>query len=316
MKIAVFNPKSDFLKEQQVTLTDIGKVSFVDEYKEYPLNQLIEIVKDAEILAVNPDILGGFEKARDKLVIIMETLPKLKGIALGTTSYGWVDLDYCRKRKIVVCNLPAKLQRETIAEHTIALLLCASKQIILTDRRTQKGQYKLEMGFELKGKTLGIIGLGNIGSRVAEIAKCFGMRVIACNRSPKSQNGVEIKTFDEVLRESDIISIHVTHVAENKGLISKKEIHKIKKGAIIINIADREMVDEGAMAEAIRSKKAATYIYEAEDLINTPLAGLENAVGLQGFGWYTSEVMKALMETWVENIVALAKNKPKNMVEL
>src|SRR3989338_857081 len=316
MKIVIFNPKSDFLKEQQITLTNIGKVSFVDEYKEYPLNQLIEIAKDAEIIAVNPDILGGFEKAKNRLVTIMETLPRLKGIAFGTTSYGWVDLDYCRKRKIVVCSLPAKLQSETIAEQTIALLLCASKQIILTDRRTQKGQYKLEMGFELKGKTLGIIGLGNIGSRVAEIAKCFGMRVIACNRSPKSQNSVEMKTLGEILRESDAISIHATHVNENKGLISKKEIHKIKKGAIIINIADREMVDEEAMAEAIRSKKVATYIYEAEDLINTPLADLENAIGLQGFGWYTSEVMTALMETWVENIVALAKNKSKNMVEL
>ena len=314
MKIVIFNPKTDFSKKHQKTLGSLGEVTYIHKYKEYPLDQLIKFAKNSNILAANPDILGGFEKAREILVAIMKTLPKLKGIALGTTSYGWVDLDYCRKRNIAVCNLPAKLQRETIAEHAIALLLCSSKQIILTDRRTQKGQYKLEMGFELKGKTLGIIGLGNIGSRVAEIAKSFGMRVIACSRSPKSQEGVEMKTFDEVLRESDVISIHVTHIDENKGLITMKEIEKMKNGVIIVNIADREMVDEKVMAEAIKSKKIVTYIYEAEDLINTPLANLENAIGLQGFGWYTKEVMNALMETWVENIVALVNNNPQNIV--
>lgn len=128
----------------------------------------------------------------------MESLPNLKGVCLSTTSFGWIDLDYCKKRHLPVSNIPG-YSRESVAEHALALLLCLAKRIIVSDRRTQKGQYKMEKGFELKGKTLGIIGLGSIGSRIAELGLAIGMRVIAYNRSPKSMPGVEMKTLAEVL---------------------------------------------------------------------------------------------------------------------
>src|SRR3990170_5444217 len=147
MKIAAFCPKSEFSEVNQKRLASLG----------------------ADIIAIDPDNFGGFEKAKDVVTKLVETLPKLKGVALSTTSYGWIDMDYFKKRNIPVSNVPG-YSRELVAEHAIALLLCLAKRIIVTDRKIQKGQYKLEMGFELKGKTLGIIGLGNIGSRVAEMA--------------------------------------------------------------------------------------------------------------------------------------------------
>ncbi len=314
MKITIYNPQSDFTKEQQERLTLLGDVVYIETCKKLPIKELLEMAKGAEIIGVDPDPLGGFEKAKETLTTIMESLPDLKGICLSTTSFGWVDLEYCKKRNLPVSNVPG-YSRESVAEHTLALLLCLAKRIIITDRKTQRGQYKLEKGFELKGKTLGIIGLGNIGSRVAELGKCLGMRVIAYNRSPKSpKSGVEMKSFDDVLEQSNAISLHTTHEPTNVKIIGKKQIAKMKNGVIIVNTVDRELVDEQAMAEAIKSGKVYGYAYEAEDLENTPLAQLENAVGIKGFGWYTKEALENLYQIWVNNIERVAKGKLQNLV--
>jgi len=192
--------------------------------------------------------------------------------------------------------------------------LAAAKRILITDRRTQKNKYILQEGFELKGKTLGIIGFGNIGSRVAELAKCLGMRVIVNNRSEKKITDFETKSLDELLIESDLISLHTTFERQNHGLISNKEIKKMKKGAIIINLADRVLVDEKAMADALLNKQVDTYVYEGEDFIHTPLANLEYAIGLQGFGWYTREALAQAFKIWVDNVISIVKDNPQNRV--
>lgn len=244
---------------------------------------------------------------------IMESLPNLKGVCLSTTSFGWIDLDYCKKRKIPVSNVPG-YSRESVAEHALALLLCLAKRIIVSDRKTQKGEYKLEMGFELKGKTLGVIGLGNIGGRLAELGQGIGMKVIAYNRTAKKMKGFEMKSLDQVLKESDAISLHTTHEEANNKMIGEKEIAKMKKGVIVVNTVDRELVDEVAMAKALKSGKVYAYAYEGEDLAHTPLAKIENAIGIKGFAWYTKEALDNLYKIWIENLSALEKGKPQNLV--
>ena len=166
MKIVIFNPKSDFTPVQQDQLSKLGEVIYINPPIEHPLDELIKLANGADILAVDPDNFGGFETAKARLTKLMATLPNLKGLALDTTSYGWVDLKYCKKRNIPVSNCPG-WSRESIAEHALALLFCLSKNILKLDRKTQKGEYKLEKGFELKGKTLGIIGVGSIGTALA-----------------------------------------------------------------------------------------------------------------------------------------------------
>lgn len=313
MKIALMNPKTEFTKEQIKKLSSLGELVSPKTRGELPASTLLKLVEGAEILAVDPDPLGGFEKARPVLTKVIESLPNLKGVCLSTTSFGWVDLDYCKKRKLPVSNIPG-YSRESVAEHALALLLCLAKKIIVSDRRTQKGKYKLEMGFELKGKTLGIIGLGNIGGRVAELGQAIGMKVIAYNRSPKKMNGVEMKSFDQVLKESDAISLHTTHEDANKNLIGNKELAKMKDGVIIINTADRDLVDEKAMATALKSGKVGAHATEVEDIEHSPLAKLENAILIKGFGWYTKEALDNLYQIWTDNIIALAKGKPQNRV--
>ncbi|HLE48516.1 MAG TPA: 2-hydroxyacid dehydrogenase [Patescibacteria group bacterium] len=313
MKIAVFCPKSEFSEENQKRLASLGEVVYTDTRKELKLSDLKALASNADIIAIDPDNFGGFEKAKDVVTKLVETLPKLKGVALSTTSYGWVDLDYFKKRNILVSNVPG-YSRESVAEHAIALLLCLAKRIIVTDRKIQKGQYKLERGFELKGKTLGIIGLGNIGSRVAEMALGIGMKVISYNPSPRNQKGVEMKSLDGLFKESDAISLHTRDYEGVKGLINKEAIEKMKNGVVIVNTVDRTLVNEEDMAKAIRDGKVYGYAYEAEDLENIPLAGVEGAVGIRGFGWYTKEALENMFKIWVDNIEAIVNDESQNIV--
>lgn len=313
MKIATLCPKSGFSKDQFNALSLLGDVVYTDKSNEYPVEELIKLAYGAEILAADPDNLGGFEKAKPVLTEVMESLPNLKGLCLSTTSFGWVDLNYCKSRNISVSNVPG-YSSESVAEHALALMLCLAKKIIVSDRRAREGKYKLEMGFELRGKTLGIIGLGGIGSKTAELGKGIGMKVVAYNRSPKTMEGVETKSLDELLKESDVISLHTTHEDANKEIVNKEMIAKMKDGVIVINTVDRELVDEQAMAEALKSGKVAAYGVEVEDMTHGPLVGLENAIMIRGFGYYTKEAMANLYQIWTDNIVALAKGNPRNRV--
>lgn len=223
-------------------------------------------------------------------------------------------MDYFKKKNVLVSNCPG-WSRESIAEHALTLLLCLSKNVLKLDRKTQKGEYKLEKGFELKGKTLGIIGVGSIGITLAQLANGIGMKVIGYNRSSKTVDGVEMKnSLNELLTESDAISLHITHEEKNNNLIGAEQIAKMKDGVIIVNLADRENVVEKDMAEALKSGKVFGFAYEAEDLKNTPLSTLDNAIGLKGFGWYTTEALANLFQIWTDNIASMADSKPKNVI--
>ncbi|OGV96641.1 hypothetical protein A2W24_01615 [Microgenomates group bacterium RBG_16_45_19] len=313
MKIAIYAPKSEFKLAQQRAIGKLGQVTYTQNRQSLPISQLLSMAKGADIIAPDPDPFGGFEKAEPQLTKVMDSLPNLKGVCLSTTSFGWIDLKYCKNRHLPVSNIPG-YSRESVAEHTLALLLCLAKRILITDRQTQKGKYQLGMGFEFKGKTLGIIGLGNIGSRVAELAQGIGMKVIAFNRSPKKPSGIRMVSLLSLLRQSDAISLHTTHEPDNVNLIGSPQLKMMKLGVIIVNTVDRELVNEKAMANALKSGKVYGYAYEGEDLVNTPLANIENAIGLKGFGWFTQEALDNLYDIWVANIQALTYGRPRHRV--
>lgn len=321
MKITIFVPQSEFTKKQQKRLTGLGDIIYTDSRREYPIGELIELVKNSEILGADPDNLGGFEKAKPRLTKLMEGLPQLKGVALAATSTEWIDLNYCRKRKVVVTNIP-HYSTESVAEHALGLLICLAKNIIINDRKFRSGEeskFGSDPGFELKGKTLGIIGLGSIGGRVAELGQAVGMKVIAYNRTPRKQKGVEMKSFDDVLSEADTLSIHLACNKETYHFITEEKIEKMKKGVIIVDLIgpvtpDREVVDKKAMAEALKKGKVEAYAYEAEDLVNNPLSKVENAIGLKGFAWYTKDALNRAMEIWTNSIISIAEGNPQNRV--
>ncbi|MBI4064907.1 hypothetical protein HY409_00860 [Candidatus Gottesmanbacteria bacterium] len=174
----------------------------------------------------------------------------------------------------------------------------------------------MTQGVELRGKTLGIIGLGSIGSATANLGKGMGMHVIAYNRTPKKMKGVKMVSLDTLLKSSDAISLHTTHEEANNNMIGAKKLAKMKNGVIIVNTVDRELVDENAMAHALKSGKVDSYGYEGEDLVHTPLAKLESAIGIQSFGWFTKEALDNLYKIWTNNLVTMVKGKPQNRVIL
>ncbi len=313
MKIVIFNPKDDFPKELQTKLSALGTVTYTKNRETLPIAKILEMAKGADIIACDPDPLGGFGNGKDVLTKIMESLPNLKGVCLTTTSFGWIDLEYAKKRKLPVSNVPG-YSKESVAEQSIAFLIGAMKRIFVSDRRTDKGKYVLQQGFEIKGKTLGIYGLGSIGSATAELALGLGMKVIAYNRTKKTMKGVEMVTLNELFKRSDAISLHTTHEESNNQIIRKDELSKMKKGVFIINTVDSDLIDEKALAQALKSGQVDTYVYEGEDLVNTPLGKIETAIGFKGFAWYTKEALENLYKIFVDNIIALAKNKPQNRV--
>lgn len=176
MKIVIFNPKDSFTSGQQKQLSKLGQVLYTKTRETLPEKKFLEMAKGADVIGCDPDPLGGFEKGKDSLTKIIESSTSLKGVCLSTTSFGWIDLGLCKKRKISVSNVPG-YSKESVAESVLAFMLGAAKRIFISDRRTQKNKYVLTQGFELKGKTLGVIGLGSIGSRVAELGLGIGMNL-------------------------------------------------------------------------------------------------------------------------------------------
>lgn len=313
MKIVVLTPKQEFKPADQRQLARLGTVVYTDSRRPYSLKELTKLCTNADLLAIDPDNLGGFATAPQILSQLLSQVPSIHSLALDTTSYGYIDQALCRKYGIQVSNVP-HYSSQSVAEHAIALLLGCSKRIFLSDRRTQQGKYKLEMGYELADKTLGIIGLGSIGQRTAELAVALGMKVIAWNRTPKTVGGVKMKDLDQVLSQSDYLSLHLIDSAETTHIISSSKIAKLKRGAMIVNTASRELVDEAALAKALKSGAVDSYALEAEDMTSKPLGGLENAFLFKGFGWYTKEALERNKEIWVNNILGHVHGKPLNRV--
>jgi len=236
-------------------------------FKEPICNKNISKVKDSEIISVF--IYSKIDKD------ILKKLPKLKIITTRSTGFDHIDIKECEKRKIVVCNVPY-YGENTVAEHTFALILSLSRNIHKSYVRTLKDDFSIEglTGFDLKGKTIGIVGGGHIGLHVARMARAFGMhvRVYDINKNNFLAEVINFKyvNFDELLKLSDIISLHVPYNKYTHHLINKDNINKIKKGAILINTARGAIVDTGTLLSALESKRlagAGLDVIEGEELI-------------------------------------------------
>jgi len=233
--------------------------------KAFPKEELVLSSKkfDAKEAAKYPDLEALSVFIYSKVDVKgLDKLPKLKLVTTRSTGYDHIDVENCRKRKVQVCNVPT-YGENTVAEHTFALILALSRKIIECHERTQQGSFELEglRGFDLKGKTLGVIGTGNIGKNVIRIAQGFGMNVVAYDAFPnpplaKEMNFIYLK-IDELLKSSDIITLHVPYLPQTHHLINKAAFAKIKPGAYLINTSRGGVVDTDALVSALKSKKLA-----------------------------------------------------------
>jgi len=266
---------------------------------------------------------------------IMRRLPRLRLIATRSTGFDHIDVDYATQHDIIVVNVPT-YGENTVAEHAFALILAVSRRLIPTVRSTRSGDFEASRytGFDLKGRTLGIVGLGHIGRHTAKIARGFDMNVIAYDIQKDEvfarETGVTYVTLDDVLGQSDVLSLHAPLTPDNFHLINTHSIEKMKPGAILINTARGELVENRALIAALKSSLLAgagldtlegekylsrsamieaitnnataptsyEYSTEAQTLLEMP-----NVVVTQHAAFNTSEAIQRINSTTTENII-------------
>ncbi len=223
----------------------------VDFYSEHIDEKNVEVLKDTEILSVF--IYSPLNKD------LLEKMPKLKLIITRSMGYDHIDIDYCRSKGITVCNIPT-YGANTVAEHTFALLFNISRNIHDSIERTRRGSFEVDglRGFDLHGKTIGVIGTGHIGSEVIKIAHGIGMKVIAYTRHPSEELAKKLKVsfhnLNELLSISDVVTLHIPHSKETHHLINKRNVGKFKKGSVLINTARGGLIQTEAILYGLEKK--------------------------------------------------------------
>jgi len=253
---------------------------------------------------------------------IIDSAKKLKMISIWATTCHYIDLEAARERGIVVTHVPG-YATEAVAEHAFALLLAAIRRLPSADKHVRRGDFDWRPfgGSELAGKTLGIIGTGAIGCRVAEIAKAFKMRILGYDKYPNLKKAEEIgmKYVDlyTLLKESDFITLHVTLTSETERLIGKKEIEVMKKGFVIINTSQGKVINEKALVDALKSGKlsyAGLDVFEEEPPAkDNPLFKLDNVILSPHIGFHTVEAAKRCTDICIDNVVKFLERHPQNV---
>jgi len=274
---------------------------------------------------------------------ILEKLPSLKFVATQSTGFDHIDVEACKSRGISVSNVP-HYGENTVAEHTFALILALSRNVHKSYVRTLQGNFSIDglMGFDLQGKTLGVIGTGHIGLHVIRIAKGFGMHVIAYDVK-EDPFLAEVLRFqyapiEEVMASADIISLHLPYNESTHHIVDEKMLAKVKKGALIINTSRGGLIDGNALLGALDAKQvggAALDVLEGEELIldekqllyykqenqkleelakNHILLKRDNVVFTPHIAFYSQEALERILSTTAENISAFANGENNNSV--
>lgn len=242
----------------------------------YTFDELKEIVEDIDGVVVGVD---------DWNEDVFKLAPKLKGMARFGVGVDNIDLNAAKEHGIIVCNSPG-INSSAVAEQAVALLLSLIRNIPEMNRAVRKGEWPRPMFHELKSRTIGFLGFGAIARNVAQRLAGFGPEMIAYDKYPNQEAadklGVRLVSQEEVLKESDIISIHLPATDETKHLINKETIQQMKDGVYIVNTARGSIVNEADMAEALESGKAAgfgTDVFEHEPIdLSGPLFKYDNYI--------------------------------------
>lgn len=309
------------------------KLTFINGHLD---EKILPQIKDTELLVVF--IYSHIDQK------IISKLPKLKAIATMSTGFDHVNLKDCNKRKILVSNVPA-YGDNTVAEHAFALILALSRRIVESVERTRKGSFSFEglRGFDLKGKTIGVVGTGRIGRCVVQIAKGFGMNVLATDAFPNKdfakQMNFKYVPLNNLLSNSDIITLHTPYSKETHHLINMNNIKKIKKGAVLINTARGGLVETHALLYALdneilsaagldvleeeceikEEKQLLSKIYQRTCNIATlleehMLLDHDNVLITPHNAFNSKEAIQRILDTTLENVNGFVNKKAVNLV--
>ena len=276
----------------------------VDVRPEITPDQLSRVIRNYDVLIV---------RSRTKVTRqLIERAERLKVIGRAGVGLDNIDVEAAEKRGITVLNTP-EAPADSTAELTIGLILALARKIPSADKSMKEGRWlkgRLK-GWQLKGKTIGLIGLGNIGLRVARLAKAFGMKILFTKRTPPSPEVLkeleaEFVPLEDLLRRSDVVSIHVPLTEETRGMIGERELSLIKEGAVLINTSRGAVVDEEALLNALQSGRlggAALDVYTVEPPKDLRLIKLPNVVCTPHIGAQTDEAQVEASRLIAEKII-------------
>lgn len=316
MKIVILD--SETVSRNDVSLDEIKALGETEIYGYTKNEDVAQRIGDADAVICNKCLITDE---------VFESCKNLKYVGLFATGYNNVDTLSATRHGAVVCNVPS-YSTNSVAQHVFAFLLNYFNRVSEYDATVKNGDwvnYKLFSYFyipiqEISGMTMGIIGFGDIGKKVSEIARAFGMRVVAYSRTPEkiTSAGVESVTLDELLAQSDVVTLHCPLNENTKELINKDTLGKMKPSAVLINTSRGGVVNENDLALALRNKTIAhacvdviTYEPMREDC---PLRGIENCTITPHIAWAPKKTRERLISVVAENIRCYKNGKPQNVV--
>ncbi len=305
--------------DRELVDANVRRPGFPHSYKEYQStwthDEIVERLKDADIAIIN------------KVPMRAETLkalPKLKLIAVAATGTDIIDKAYCKANGITIVNI-RNYAFNTVPEHVMALIFALRRNLFAYVEDTRNGVWNTSSQFcflthpihDVAGSTLGIVGYGALGKSIAKRAEALGMKVLPFDAVP--QPG--LVDFDTILKESDIITLHVPLTPETKNMIGAKELKTMKRSAILINTARGGLVDEAALAEALRNGTIAGAGFDVltkeppkeGNILLDPT--IPNLIVTPHVAWASQEAMQILADQLIDNIEAFVAGKPQNVVE-
>jgi glycerate dehydrogenase len=289
-------------------------------YERTKPEETIDRAKDAEVVLTNKVLLKRQE---------IEQLPKLRYIGVLATGYNVVDLEAAREHGIIVTNVPA-YSTLSVAQMVFSHLLTVTNHTEHYARQNREGKWTASPDFsymdmpvtELAGKTFGIVGLGNIGQRVAMIAAAFDMSVVAYTSKSVDQLPpyIQKRTLDEVLAESDVLSLHCPLTPDTQHLVNRQTLQKMKPSAILINTGRGPLISDQDVADALNNNRlkafCADVLTEEPPKADNPLLRCENAYITPHIAWASSEARVRLLDVAINNVRAFLDGKPQNVVTL
>ncbi len=278
------------------------------------MDEQIERARDAEVVL---NTRGSIKWMRDAL----DSLPKLRMIATCSIGTDMIDLAAAAERGIVVSNQPGRTA-PVVAEHIIGLMFAIAKRAAYQTAEVRAGRWTAMQNVYLQGKTMGIVGTGNVGREVARLSKALGMRNLAWTYNPSAERavelGVEFVELDTLLRQSDVVSLHVRLSDESRGMIGVRELALMRPGSLLVNGGRGELVDTDALIQALNSGHlagAGLDVFDVEPLpADHPLLFCEQVVLTPHVADQTPEGVELLNQGCVDNVIAFLEGRPRNVV--
>jgi glycerate dehydrogenase len=299
----------------------VRRPSFEHTWQEYAVSTVGELpqkLRDATVVITNKVPLRGD---------MLQQLPKLKMIAVAATGYDVVDVAYCKANHIAVANI-RNYAVHTVPEHAFAMILALQRNILAYRRDVENGRWQQVDQFcffdhpirDLFGSTIGIIGEGVLGQSTANIARGFGMKVLFADHAPPKAPNVEFTPLDDVLAQSDIISLHSPLTPDTRNMIGIEQLRKMKRSAILINTARGGLVDEAALVQALKEGLIAgagfDVLTKEPPKEGNPLLDLRlpNFILTPHVAWASDGAMQFLSDQLIDNIEGFVKGSPQHLV--